>query len=72
MYILVSKFLFLEFRLLLSRVAPYYELYERFVTANCWKDVLILVRLGVGDCERVEVPQIGVVALAFIFFCATI
>ena len=31
MYILASKFCFLEFRLLLSRVAPYYSLLPRTV-----------------------------------------
>ena len=35
MYLLVSKFRFLEFRLLLSRVAPYLQ----FVTTNCLKSL---------------------------------
>ena len=34
MYLLASKFRFLEFRLLLSRVAPYVT---TFVTTNCLK-----------------------------------
>ena len=50
MYLLVSKFCFLEFRLLLSRVAPCYSLLPRTVwytnyLPNClsYKDILALI-----------------------------
>jgi hypothetical protein len=46
MYLLVSKFRFLKFRLLLSRVAPHLQ----FITTNC----LIELRVGILMMFRIE------------------